>query len=187
MSTLLFTLLWSDEAWRDAPADACDWFRAQPITQAQHELARIVAGLGWLVLAALTLIVLQLLVTVVYGQPVLLDRQTPLMWLKLATGPLRLYLLGSIAGPRSAHPLAWIMGGVFALMALPQILGAGPNSAVGHAQQWFVFAVIGPFNGPTGVVARSTGWGGLWTAWALGTLAAAALALVLVLRVRRPS
>ncbi len=187
MGTLLFTLLWSGEAWRDAPADARDWFWAQPIAQAQHELARVVAGLGWIAVAALTFIVLQFGIAVAYGQPVLLDRQTPLMWVDLVTGPLILFLLGSIAGLRSAHPLAWIIGGVFAVMTLPQILGAGPNSSIGHAQQWLVFAVIGPFNGPTGVVGRSSGWGGLWVAWALGTLAAVALTVVLVARIRRPS
>jgi len=137
----------------------------------------------------LTLLLLQLVATAAYGQPVILDRQTPLMSVNLVTGPVILYLLGSIAGLRSAHPLAWILGGLAAVLTLPEILGAGQDSAIVHAQRWIIWTLVGPFGGPTnmGVVPPGSHWGPLWLTCALGTLAAAALAAVLAARLRRPS
>lgn len=145
------------------------------------------AALGWLTVAALILIVLQMLVMMAYGLAALPERQTPLMWLNFVTGPLILFLAGSIAGLRSAHPLAWILGVLAAVMTLPEILGAGRDSAIGHAQLWIVFTLIGPYNGPTGIAPRSSAWGSLWVTCALGGLLATAVAVVLVARVRRPS
>lgn len=194
LATMLLALFWPAEAWRDAPAGDRDWFLAQPIQQGWHEFARVAAGACWLLILSLAFALLVAGAAVLAGSPGEFARVTPWMALVYVTGPLTAYLLGSIAGLRSAHPLRWTLGVPAALAIIPQIFDGLTQPSlrflrmIGYSEMGLFWALIGPINeSRPWFMAPGTPWERYWVADAAVWLALAVVGVLLAARLRKPT
>ncbi len=190
-SVLLYsTIFWAVAVWSGEGPSRRDYHGSLPVPRPAHDLARLAAGVVWL-LAGTAMMLLALAVGLLAsGRASALAVPTWQGWLDFFLGPLILYLLVSLASLTNERPGRTVLLAFLVLYgSLPVLawIGAEPDRLFVHAfitgELSFGKAVAGAVIYDLGIPddkALGSGWPALAACWL-----AAAVALVL-LAVRRP-
>jgi hypothetical protein len=96
--------LWATAIWHDEGPRRRAYRWSLPVERGRHDLLRVAAGGAWLLAALLAVLLIAALVALIVRPPSI----DAWVWLNFVTGPVTVYLLGSIAGVRLDAPGRWV-------------------------------------------------------------------------------
>lgn len=119
---LVFTgPLWAFAVWHNEGPSNRLYFWAHPTSRTEQTLARLTAGLAWLWLLLVLLVVVGYLLALAEGQAGHFAVISPIGWVSLFTGPLIGYLIISVLTVSSDYPIRWFLGIMFGVPLLLSI------------------------------------------------------------------
>ena len=109
LAGMILPLLWVALVWRGEAFDQRRYHWAMPVDQRGHDLARVVAGGVWLMVAMAALVLTALGVYAVMGRTVAFEIGLA-YWISLFTVPLLTYTCVSILPIATSRPIGWGVG-----------------------------------------------------------------------------
>jgi len=136
---LLVAVSWSLSVWRDDPPKDRDYFWLQPVGREAHTLARVLAGLVWMLGVMAVAAVALAIAILVAPDAGLADHALPPagFWFSWLGAFVLSYLVGTFAAILSDRPAIWLVLGAILVLLLDGLAGARDWQWVDAVTNWF--------------------------------------------------
>lgn len=109
--------LWPAIVWHGEGPSRRLYHWSLPVPRHQHDILRVVAGGVWLLLGLVSVELFQIAAALVNGYGDRLAGVSLGSWINYLTGPLTMYLVVSALAVATDHPLRWLLGVMFGMLA----------------------------------------------------------------------
>src|SRR5688500_2607130 len=119
LTSLIFaTLVWPLLVWHDEKPSRRAYHRFLPVDHLEHDLLKVGAGAGFLIVANALILTTLAVVATAAGLGKLVSEITLPVWVNFFTAPLIIYLLFSVIPILVERPIEWMIGTVLGFAAI---------------------------------------------------------------------
>jgi hypothetical protein len=128
--------LWPAFVWHGEGPSKRHYHWSLPVPQARHDLLRVAAGGLWLLAGLVAVEAFQIAAAFANGYGERLADVSLGSWLNYVSAPMTMYLIGSALAVATDHPIRWLLGGMFGVMATATVC----NTAFMCSGSWLLEA-----------------------------------------------